>query len=147
MELGEKSYTQEGFDNNKDFMGVVVLQTSLNENKPQEIYELYKNRWGIETFYNYLKNQAGYNSLHLDNYYKTQGLAFIMLVSALIFSDMKEAAKNIKGKSLQDCLLEARMLKAHKRNNKWTVTNCLKKKKELFDSFNTPLTVEDLLYT
>lgn len=147
MELGEKSYTQEGFDQNKDFMGVIVLQTSLVDNKPQEIFGLYKNRWGIETFYNYLKNQAGYNSLHLDNYYKTQGLAFIMLISSLIFSEMKEATKEIKGKSIQDCLLEARMLKAHKRIDKWTVTNCLKKQKELLDELKTPLTIENLLYT
>lgn len=147
MELGEKSYTQESFEQNKDFMGVIVLQTSLVDNKPQEIFELYKNRWGIETFYNYLKNQAGYNSLHLDNYYKTQGLAFIMLVSSLIFSEMKEATRDIKGRSIQDCLLEARMLKVHKRIDKWTVTNCLKKQKELMDELNTPLTIENLLYT
>ena len=147
MELGETSYTQEGFEKNKDFMGAIVLQTNLNDNTPQEIFEFYKSRWGIETFYNYLKNQAGYNSLHLDNYNKTQGLAFIMLVSALIFNEMKEAVKDIKGKSLQDCLLEARMLKAHKRMNKWTVTNCLKKQKELFEKLGVPLTVENLLYT
>lgn len=147
MELGEKSYTQEGFNQNKDFMGVIVLQTSLIDNKPQEIFELYKNRWGIETFYNYLKNQAGYNSLHLDNYYKTQGLAFIMLVSSLIFREMKEATKEIKGKSIQDCLLDARMLKVHKRFDKWTVTNCLKRQKELLDALQTPLTVENLLHT
>ena len=70
-----------------------------------------------------------------------------MLVSALIFSEMKEAVKDIKGKSLQDCLMEARMLKAHKRMNKWTVTNCLKKQKELFEKLGVPLTVENLLYT
>ena len=147
MGLGETSYTQEGFEKNKDFMGAIVLQTNLNDNTPQEIFEFYKSRWGIETFYNYLKNQAGYNSLHLDDYNKTQGLAFIMLVSALIFNEMKEAVKDIKGKSLQDCLLEARMLKAHKRMNKWTVTNCLKKQKELFEKLGVPLTVENLLYT
>ena len=60
---------------------------------------------------------------------------------------MKEATKEIKGKSIQDCLLEARMLKAHKRIDKWTVTNCLKKQKELLDELKTPLAIENLLYT
>lgn len=147
MERGEKSYTTEGFEKNRDFMGVTVLQTSLTENTPQEVYELYKKRWGIETFYNYLKNQAGYNSLHIDNYCKAQGLAFIMLVSSLIYCEMEKRAKEINGKSLQDCLLEARMVKTHKRLERWSVTNCLKRQKELFEHFGVPLTIEELLHT
>ena len=147
MERVEKSYTTEGFENNRDFMGVTVLQTSLTENTPQEVYELYKKRWGIETFYNYLKNQAGYNSLHIDNYCKAQGLAFIMLVSSLIYCEMEKRAKEINGKSLQDCLLEARMVKTHKRLERWSVTNCLKRQKELFEHFGVPLTIEELLHT
>ena len=147
MERGEKAYTEEKFEKLKDFMGVTVLQTSLKDNTPQEIYELYKKRWNIETFYNYLKNQAGFNSLHLDDYYKTQGLAFIMLVSSLIYSAMEKATKDINGKSLQDCLLEAKMLKANKRFDVWSVVNCIKRQKELFDALNAPLTIEKLLHT
>ena len=147
IERGDKSYTQESYEKNKDFMGVTVLQTSLKDNKPQEIFELYKKRWCIETFYNYLKNQAGYHSLHLDDYSKTQGLAFIMLVCALIYSEMEKATKEIKGKSLQDCLLEARMVKANKRMNMWTISNCLKRQKELFFELGVPLTIEEILHT
>ncbi len=68
-------------------------------------------------------------------------LAFIMLVSALIHREMENAVKNIEDKSVQTCLLEAKMIKAHKRRNTWTVCNCLPKKKELFTLLNTPLTV------
>jgi hypothetical protein len=47
MGMGDKAYTQEGFDKLKDFMGVIVLQTSIMGRTPQEIYEIYKKRWTI----------------------------------------------------------------------------------------------------
>ena len=141
MALGNKAYTQEGFEKQKYFMGVTVLQTSLEEKTPEEIYCLYKKRWKIETFYNYFKNKANYASLHAEDYYKTQGLAFIMLVSALIHQEMEKATKDIDGKSLDDCLLDARMVKAHKRHGVWKLCNCLKKQVELFKRLSTELKV------
>lgn len=138
MLKGDESYTKEGFEKIKYFMGVTVLQTSIEDKKPQEIYELYKKRWTIETYYNYFKNQAGYASLHEEDYYKTQGLAFIMLVSSLIYREMNEASKSA-GMSLQSCLLMSKMVKANKRRDTWIVCNCLKKQIALFDRFNTPL--------
>ena len=141
MSMNDKAYTKEKFEEQKYFMGVTVLQTSIENKTPEEIYELFKKRWTIETFYNYFKNKANYNSLHAEDYYKTQGLAFIMLVSALIHREMENAVKNIEGKSVQTCLLEAKMIKANRRRDTWTVCNCLPKKKELFTLLNTPLTV------
>lgn len=139
MARGENAYTKEGFNKMKHFMGVTVLQTSLSEKSPQEIYELYKKRWTIETFYNYFKNKAGYSSLYAEDYYKTQGLAFVMLVAALIHQEVEMAVANIEGKNVSTCLLEARMVKAHKRHDQWTVCNCLKKQVDLFKKMNTPL--------
>ena len=147
MGRGDKSYTNEGFQKAKYYMGVTVLQTSLENASPEEIYTLYKKRWTIETFYNYFKNKAGYNSLYAEDYYKTQGLAFIMLVSALIHQELEAAVANIDGKTVSTCLLEARMVKAHKRHDNWTVCNCLKKQVELFKQLNTPLEVALLLHT
>ena len=147
MGRGDKSYTNEGFQKAKYYMGVTVLQTSLENASPEEVYTLYKKRWTIETFYNYFKNKAGYNSLYAENYYKTQGLAFIMLVSALIHQELEAAVANIDGKTVNTCLLEARMVKAHKRHDNWTVCNCLKKQVELFKQLNTPLDVELPLHT
>lgn len=142
MSLGEKAYTEERFKMLKDFMGVIVLQTSLENKIPEEIYALYKKRWQIETFYNYFKNKADYNTLALPDYYKTEGLAFIMLVSSLIYKEFQEAVSAIKGKSVQDCLLDGRMLKINKRHGKWVVCNCKKKQMELFRQLNTKLSVE-----
>ena len=147
MEHGDKSYTKEGFEKTKYYMGVTVLQTSLEDKTPQEVYELYKKRWAIETFYNYFKNKAGYSSLYAEDYYKTQGLSFIMLVSALIHQEVEAAVANVNGKNITTCLLEARMVKAHKRHGKWTVCNGLKRQVELFKQLNTPLDVNGLLHT
>jgi transposase len=147
MGMGDKAYTQEGFDKLKDFMGLIVLQTSIMGKTPQEIYEIYKKRWIIETYYNYFKNKADYGSLYQQDYYKTQGLAFIMLVSSLIRKEFEDAVKAVKGKSAQDCLLDARMVKADKRRGVWTVCNCRKKQVELFESLNTKLAVEIDQYT
>ena len=141
MALGHKAYTQEGLEKQKYFMGVTVLQTSLEEKTPEEIYSLYKKRWKLETFYNYFKNKANYASLHAEDYYKTQGLAFIMLVAALIHQEVEKATKEINGKSLDDCLLDARMVKAHKRHGIWKLCNCLKKQVILFKQLNTELKV------
>lgn len=142
MGMGDKGYTQEGFDKLKDFMGVIVLQTSITGKTAQEIYEIYKKRWTVETYYNYFKNKADYCSLYQQDYYKTQGLAFIMLVSSLIRREFEDAVKAVKGKSAQDCLLDARMVKADKRRGVWTACNCRKKQVELFESLNTKLMVE-----
>lgn len=147
IEQGHKSYTKDNFDKLKYFMGVTVLQTSLENQSAEEIYELYKKRWQIETFYNYFKNKANYNSLHEQDYYKSQGLAFIMLVSALIHHEFEEASVSIKGKSVQSCLLDARMVKIHKRHGNWSVCNLLNKQKELFKQLNTEATIQSVLHT
>lgn len=68
----------------------------------------------------------------------TQGLAFIMVVSALIYQEMELAVANISEKSVGTCLLEARMVKADKRHGNRIACNCLKKQIELFKQLNTP---------
>ena len=147
MQHGDKSYTKEGFEKAKYYLGVTVLQTSLEDKSAEEIYTLYKKRWSIETFYNYFKNKAGNSSLYEEGYCKTQGLAFIMLVAALIHQEMEVATASIDGKNTTTCLLESRMIKAHKRHGDWTVCNCLRKQVDLFKQLNTPLVATMTLHT
>lgn len=147
MEMGDKGYTQEGFNKARYFMGVTVLQTSLEEKSAKEVYELYKKRWSIETFYNYFKNKADFNALYEGDYYKTQGLAFIMLVVGLVQRAMETAVNNVNGKSVSTCLLDARMVKISKRQGVWTICNVLNKQKTLFEKLNTPLTVTGQQHT
>lgn len=142
IELGDKSYTREGFEAAKDLMGVTVLQTNLEDRPAQDIFRLYKKRWRIETFYDGLKNRDGFHTLHGQSYYALQGLAFVMLASALIRREVADAAASVKGMTVDDILLRARMVKASKRRGRWVVCNCLKKRISLFDQMNTPLEVQ-----
>ena len=144
VELGHKSYTIEKFEEIKDLLGVTVLQTSVFDKTPQEIYELYKKRWKIETYFNYFKNSADYNTLHLPDYYKMQGLAFIMLVEALIYHDFQEAMKAVQGKSIRCALLDARTVKIHKRKDSWQICNCKKSILNLFEQLNTKMSADVL---
>jgi len=145
LEQGAKGYTKEGFDAAKGVMGVIVLQTSRFDLTAQEVYETYKRRWSIETFYDYLKNGAGFTSLGVQDYYKAQGLAFVMLVTALVHKGLADACASVKGKSVDDCLLEARMVKANKVGGRWVPSNLLARQQDLFDALGTPLSVEPLL--
>ena len=145
VEQGAKGYTAEGFEEIKDLMGVIVLQTSREDMSAQEVYEAYKRRWSVETFFDWLKNGAGFTSPGAQDYYKAQGLAFVALVTALVHRELADACRAVKGKSVDDCLLEARMVKANKVGGKWVCCNLKSKQEELFSALNTPLTVDFLL--
>ncbi len=145
MEQGAKGYTEEGFDEVKDLMGVVVLQTGREDMSAREVHEAYKRRWSVETFSDWLRNGFGFTSPGAQDCYKAQGLAFVALVTALVHRDVAEACKAVKGKSVDDCLLEARMVKANKVGGRWVCGDLLERQRRLFGSLNAPLTVEALL--
>lgn len=145
VEQGAKGYTAERFEEVKDLMGVIVLQTSRDDLGAREVYEAYKRRWSVETFFDWLKNGAGLASPGVQDYCRAQGLAFVALVTALVHRDLVEACRAVKGKSVDDCLLEARMVKANKVGGKWVCCNLKSRQKELFSALNTPLTVDFLL--
>lgn len=141
---GKSSYTEEGFEQHKDLWGVYVLQTSLNkENRgAQEIFELYKKRWAIETFYNYLKNKADFHTLYQQDPIKMQGLAFIMLVTGMVHNEFEAAVKKVNGKNSKECLFDAHVVRANKRHGVWGLNNCTKKYMELFKLLNTPMEIQ-----
>lgn len=139
LEQGKKGYTKESYEQYRKWFGVYVLQTNLNDRSPKEIFELYKKRWSIETYFNYFKNKADYNSLYMQDYYKVQGLSFIMLVTSLIQHELAVRAKEIGKKSINECLLDARMVKINKRNGKWIAANCRSSVTKMFNDFNTEL--------
>lgn len=134
MEIDSSKYTKEKYTEVKDFFGVIVLQTNLNI-QAKEIYVYYKKRWKVETFFNYFKNRVDINALGLSDYYTTQGMCFIMLIVGLIYQELKLAIKeNIKGKTINDCLLEARFIKLNKKNQKWYTSNAKKSLQELTEN-------------
>ena len=127
----------ESYLEKKDGFGTIVLESNLNKSA-EEIYKLYKKRWMIETFYDYYKNRLDVNTLHLNDYYKTQGLSFIMLITSLIYSEFTENRKKVKIKeSIQSILIDSRFLKLHKDNKgTWRVENINQKHLKIFQAFS-----------
>lgn len=128
MELGKDGYTPEGFEKAKDYFGVYILQTS-SKKKAEVIFNDYKQRWGIETFYQYLKNKADFNDLMFQDYYKEQGFAFIMLVTGQIHQQVLEAIKKLNDTtmSVSDVLLISKFMKLELRGKNWNLKNTRKR--------------------
>ena len=139
----EGKYTMESYLEKKESFGTIVLESNLNESA-EEIYRLYKKRWMIETFYDYYKNRLDVNSLHLNDYYKTQGLSFIMLITSLIYSEFTKNIKKEKIKeSVQSILINSRFLKLHKDSKgKWRVEKINQKHLKIFQTFKLNVTQE-----
>ena len=138
MEKNPTKYTTERYNEVKEFFGVIVLETNLTITS-EEIFKYYKKRWKIETFFNYFKNKADINSLGLNDYYITQGMSFIMLITGQIYEELKKVVKNIKGKNIDDCLLECRFAKLNKIDNSWKVSNAKKELRELLLKLNVDI--------
>ena len=112
----------------KEFFGVYVLQTSCKK-KAEDIYNDYKKRGGIETFYQYIKNREDFNDLMLQDYYKEQGFAFIMLITSRIHQQVMNAVEKLDDNtmSVSDVLLMAKFMKLELRSNSWNLRNTRKR--------------------
>ena len=128
IELGRSGYTQEKFEQNKETFGVYVLQSNTAKTA-EEVLGGYKKRWGIETFYQYLKNTGDFNDLMIQDYYKEQGFSFIMLITGQIHQKMISAVKSLDDNtiSVHDILLMARCMKMERRGNNWNLKNVRKR--------------------
>ena len=114
----------EKFEENKEYFGVYVLQSNSGLSA-EEVFVTYKKRWGIETFYQYLKNVGGFNNLMFQDYYKEQGFAFIMLIVGQIHTAMISAVKELNDNttSIRDILIMARCMKMERRGDMWSLKN------------------------
>ena len=134
MDLGESNYTQENYDEFCDWWGVYFIQTTASESA-SEIYSDYKGRWSIETFNNYVKNDAEFNNLKIQDYYVEHGFDFIMLVTGLIHSRLNETVKNIGKSSIStfDLLVKAGHMRMVLEGNEWKLHNTRTKDLELLE--------------
>ncbi len=134
IDQGKKGYTPEKLEANKEFFGVYVFQTNCDKG-PKAVFEAYKKRWGIETFYQYIKNRGDFNDLQFQDYYDEQGFAFIMLVAGQIHQEMIKAQRKLHDNttSIFDLLLKARALKLEKRGQYWQLKNVRKKDLEVLE--------------
>ncbi len=125
MDAGENGYTQEKYDRYCEWWGVYFLQTNTDE-PADAVYSGYKDRWSIETFNNYIKNDADFNDLKLQDYYVDHGFDFIMLVTGLIHSKLNEAVKQLNKPSVStfDVLVKAgHMRMVHDGPGQWKLHN------------------------
>jgi hypothetical protein len=141
VENGVSGYTIEKYNSIKDFFGTIVLETNLSETA-KHVFEKYKARWRIETFYDCLKNDLDFEAWTLNDYYKTQGLSFIMLIVGLLYREFKNAANVLKGMSIDDIFYMGRDVKIHKRNNKWFTQNVKAENLTKFKAMNVEITKE-----
>ena len=135
MDLEEEGYTQEGYDQYSEWWGVYVLESTTG-NSAEEDFRDYKSRWSIETFNNYIKNDAGFNNLKIQDYYEEQGFNFIMLVCGLIHAKLNQAVVDMNKTSIStiDVLLKAgHMRMVQNKDNIWELQNTRTKDIELLE--------------
>ena len=123
--------------------GVIILETT-HAGTSEEIYNYYKDRWSIETYYDYLKHQMDFNALGVQDWAKLQGLAFMMLLATLIVGSIQEKLKQspLSGIYMPEVLLTASSIKAMKRNDMWTIENASKAERDLFKALSVPVGAE-----
>ena len=124
MDLGENKYTQEGYDKHCDWWGVYILQTTTEE-PASEVYSDYKSRWGIETYNNYVKNDADFNGLKFQSYYEQRGFDFIMLVTGLMHSALNDAVRKLGKSSIStfDILIKSGHMRMVLEGGEWRLHN------------------------
>ena len=124
MDLGEHKYTPEGYNKYCEWWGVYVLQTNTDE-PASEVYSDYKSRWGIETYNNYVKNDAGFTGLKFQSYYEQRGFDFIMLVTGMMHSALNDAVRKLGKSSVStfDVLIRAGHMRMVLEDSEWRLHN------------------------
>lgn len=124
IDLGKSGYTEEKLAQQRENFGVYVLRSN-SKLTAKEIFCAYKGRWGIETFYHYVKNVADFNDLKEQDYAREQGLAFIILITGQLYARLNNAVKSLKDTttSVADILQKARCLKMDRKGNSWICRN------------------------
>ena len=81
----------------------------------------------------YIKNDAGFNNLKIQDYYVEHGFDFIMLVTGLIHSRLDKAVKSIRNSSLStfDFLVKAGHMRMVLDGDEWKLHNTRTKDLEL----------------
>ena len=120
MSMGEEGYTQQGYDEHCGWWGFIALETNTDE-PAKQVYEDYKDRWTIETYNNYIKNDGRFCDLKIQDYYVKKGFDFIMLVSGLMHSRLLETVRNLHKSdvSAHDVISKASHLRLVLNGNKW----------------------------
>lgn len=129
----EASYTEEEFEELKNTFGTLFIQTNL-QLEPSEIFTKYKKRWKIETFYNTYKYRLDVKNLDIQDYFEIEGLSFIMLLSSIIDSTIRNKIKDVTGiNDLESLKQQGKFIKIQKISGRYSVSNLVSKRETIFD--------------
>ncbi len=143
--IGDGKHTEEEFEKLEPQFGVILLRTNDPNTKPDEVYIEYKDRWGIETYYNYVRNGLDLNGLHSQDYYVQQGIGFLTVVEGQIYSEVMKKIQDatipyIKNMSVEECIRIAGRLKlAQHPDNTWHQNSLKGKVNDLFTYFGVDI--------
>jgi hypothetical protein len=99
---------------------------------------LYKRRWGIETYFDGLKNDLDFNALGLQDYNKIQGYSFILTLTGKMWRIIKNKLRELKKENINfsfpDLILEGEFIKIAKisSDSKWKTSSVAAEKLEVF---------------
>ena len=119
--------------------GVIVLRTNLEHGShaASDVYCKYKQRWKLETHYNFVENIVRFCGLKTDDYYSMQGLSFLIQIvgqikSAFMMTMRSSPSTYVSHLSVKECLTKAGHLKMSQHiNREWHVAVTTKKIVEL----------------
>ena len=134
ISAGDATYTQENYNQYCEWWGVYALQTTTKD-PAYVVYSDYKDRWSIETYNNYVKNDAIFQNLKIQDYYVMHGFDFIMLVTGLIHSKLNEAVKKLQRPNIStiDILIKSGHMRMVKHDKVWELHNTRTRDTNLFE--------------
>lgn len=138
MNAGKPGYNEKSLLENEPYFGLFLLETNNPALSPEDVFCHYKERWTIETYYNYIRNDVDFNALYQQDYFCMQGLSFIVTVTGMIYHDIKAVADKAKLK-VKDILNETGKLKMVYEGNKWLIRNNIKSVREVCEKTNFSL--------
>lgn len=142
MHKGDPRFTEEKLLENKPFFGVFVLETNDLTLSAEDVFKIYKKRWSIETYYNYVKNDFGFEAICQQDYFCMQGLSFIVLVASLIYQELSRITEQAK-LSLKESMKELKKIKTVFDGQKWEIHNITKISKVFFEKVKLKMPVSE----
>lgn len=140
LECKKEGYSLEEYQKQKDDYGVIVLKSNLDKSA-KELYELYKSRWSIETYYDRLKNGIHFEALNLDDYATIQGLCFVLMVASRIDARISQAARQTKTTRKELIQLMRYLKLVNEGENTIKIHNMKKQHQSIFEILNITLDV------
>ncbi|MBQ7514928.1 MAG: transposase [Schwartzia sp.] len=130
MTSGESGYTQENLPANERLFGLFLLETNDFDASAETIFSRYKERWAIETYYNYVRNSQDFRALYQQDYFCLQGLGFLMNVAGIIYHEVKRRVTEA-GMGVKDVMSMVKRLKMSYEDDRWVIRNATKNVRNL----------------